>query len=148
MISDLWNCCKTGHQKHRISFFWNFAWKEFLGDPTFSSSLNVSPRSAINFTTEIKRCRSDFQYCWPWFTWLASFVSILHSDQLHLRLNVIVVFLSSIDCWWLHSVLVMSFCLLCCGHHVSKITSHFSTNIPVFFPVYWMTRDPYLCLQW
>jgi len=60
--------------------FWNFAWKEFLGDPTFSSSLNVSPRSAINFLTEIKRCRSDFQYCWHWLTWLASSVSILHSD--------------------------------------------------------------------
>jgi len=27
MISDMSNCCKTGHQKRRISFFSNFAWK-------------------------------------------------------------------------------------------------------------------------
>jgi len=39
MISDLKNWYKTGHQKHRTSFVWNFAWKKFLGDPTFSSSL-------------------------------------------------------------------------------------------------------------
>jgi len=32
-------------------------WKNFLGDPTFSSSPNTTPRSAINFTTETKRCR-------------------------------------------------------------------------------------------
>jgi len=32
-------------------------WKKLLGDPTFSSSLNASPRSAINFMTETKRCR-------------------------------------------------------------------------------------------
>ena len=107
MISDLWNCCKTGRQKRSIvfPFFWNFAWKEFLGDPTFSSSLNVSPRSAINFTTETKRCRSDFQYCCHWLTWLASSVSILHSDSFHLRLNVIVASLCSIDCSWLLDVL-------------------------------------------
>jgi len=32
-------------------------WKNFLGYPTFSLSLNASPRSAINFTTETKRFR-------------------------------------------------------------------------------------------
>jgi len=32
-------------------------WKNFLGDPTYLSSLNANPRSAINFTTETKRCR-------------------------------------------------------------------------------------------
>jgi len=32
-------------------------WKNFLGDSTFSSSLNANPGSAINFTTETKRCR-------------------------------------------------------------------------------------------
>jgi len=31
--------------------------KKLSGDPTFSSSLNASLRSAINFTTETKRCR-------------------------------------------------------------------------------------------
>ena len=103
MISDL--CCKTGHQKHRAFCFWNFACKKFLGDPPFSSSLNVSPRSALNFKTETKRCRSDFQYCWHWLTWPASSVSILHSDQLHLQLNVIAGSLCSIDCSWLLSVL-------------------------------------------
>ena len=96
MISDLWNCCKTGHQKHRIFFFWNFAWKKFLSDPTFSSSVNVSSRSAVHFTTETKL---------QWLTWLASSVSILHSDELHLRLNVIMASLCSIDCSWLLSVL-------------------------------------------
>jgi len=58
------NCCKTSHQKHRISFFWNFAWKsfckfflkKFLVDPKFSSSLNASPRSAVNSTTQTNRC--------------------------------------------------------------------------------------------
>ena len=104
MIGNLWNCYKTGHQKHRISFFWNFSWKTFLGDPTFSSSLDASPRSAINFTTD-ERCRSDFQYCWHWLNWLASSVSILQSDSLHLRLNVIEASLCSIDSWWLLSVL-------------------------------------------
>jgi len=29
--------------------------KTLLGEPTFSSSLHVSPRSLINFTTETKR---------------------------------------------------------------------------------------------
>jgi len=64
MISDLWNCCKIGHQKNRCiasSFFKILfkkkLWKNFLDDPTFSSSLNATPRSAINFTTETKRCR-------------------------------------------------------------------------------------------
>jgi len=32
-------------------------WKKFLGDPTFSSFLNASLRSAISFTTETKRYR-------------------------------------------------------------------------------------------
>jgi len=32
-------------------------WKTFLGVLTFSLSLNASPRSAIIFTTEAKRCR-------------------------------------------------------------------------------------------
>jgi len=31
--------------------------KRFLGDPTFSSSLNASTRSTINFTAETKRSR-------------------------------------------------------------------------------------------
>jgi len=48
--------------------------------------------------------RSDFQYCWHWLTWPASSVSILHSDELHLWLNVIVTSLCSIDCSWLLSV--------------------------------------------
>jgi len=48
-----------------ISFF-EILLKKFLRDPTFSSSLNVSPRSTIHFTTETKRCRSDFKYCWHW----------------------------------------------------------------------------------
>jgi len=52
--------------------FWNFAWKEFLGDPTFSSSLNASSRSAINFATETKRCgHKRFQHFLHWLTWLA-----------------------------------------------------------------------------
>jgi len=37
--------------------FWKSFWKKFLGDPTFSSSLNSSSGSLINFTTETKRCR-------------------------------------------------------------------------------------------
>jgi len=32
-------------------------WKNVLGDPMFSSFPNTIRRSAINFTTEIKRCR-------------------------------------------------------------------------------------------
>jgi len=56
-------------------------WKKFLGDPTISSSLNASPRSAINFTTETNVAgRADSRYCSHWQTWLASSVSILHSD--------------------------------------------------------------------
>ena len=29
MISDLWNCSKTGHQKYRMLFFSTFTWKKF-----------------------------------------------------------------------------------------------------------------------
>jgi len=54
--------------------------KKVSGDPTFARSLNVNPHSAINFTTETKRCRSDFQYFWHWFTWRAFSVSNLYSD--------------------------------------------------------------------
>jgi len=104
MISNLWNSCKTRHQKHRISFFWIFVWKKFLSGPTFSSSVNVNSLSAINSATETKRCGSDFQYCWQWLTRLASSVSILYSDQLRLRQNVIVTSLCSIDCSWPLSV--------------------------------------------
>jgi len=57
------------------------------------------------FYNRNERCRSDFQYCWHWLNWLASSASILHSDSLHLRLNVIVASLCSIDSWWLFSVL-------------------------------------------
>ena len=84
--------------------FFQILLEKFLGGPTFSSSLNVGPRSAINFTTEIKRCRSDFQYCWHWLT-LASSVSTLHCDYLHLRQNVIVASLCCVDCSRLLSVL-------------------------------------------
>ena len=38
--------------------FENFL-ENYLGDPTFSSSQNASPGSAINFTTETKRCRQS-----------------------------------------------------------------------------------------
>jgi len=38
--------------------FENF-WKMLLGDPTFSSSLNASPRSAINFTTETQTFQAE-----------------------------------------------------------------------------------------
>jgi len=31
-------------------------WTNFLDDPTFSSSPNANPGSAMNFTTETKRC--------------------------------------------------------------------------------------------
>jgi len=64
MIRDLLNCCKTSCWKHRIFVFSIFASKSFenflenlSGYSTFSSSPNASPRSAINFTTETKRCR-------------------------------------------------------------------------------------------
>ena len=53
-----------------------------------------------------------------------------------------------------------SFCLFCfVEHHVLKVTFHhnvkknlfhISTNIPAFFPVYWLDRGPrdrYRCLQ-
>ena len=68
-----------------------------LGDPTFSSSaLNANPRSAIDFMTETKCCRSDFQYSSYWLTWQAISVSILPSD-LHLRLNITMVSKCFID---------------------------------------------------
>jgi len=63
------------------SCFWNFAWKKFLhffcktflGDPTFSSSVNVRPRSVLNFMTETKCYRqaifSIVRIAWP--GWLA-----------------------------------------------------------------------------
>ena len=61
-ISDLWNCCQTSRWKHHIFFSTclkkplNIFLKNLLGDQTFSSSPNASPRSALNFTTKTKRC--------------------------------------------------------------------------------------------
>jgi len=40
--------------------FFEYLLEKILGDPTFSSSLNASPRSAINLMTKTKRCRSNF----------------------------------------------------------------------------------------
>jgi len=48
-IASFFNICL----KNVLKIFW----KDFLqGDPMFSSSSKSSPRSAINFTTETKRC--------------------------------------------------------------------------------------------
>ena len=76
-------------------------WKNFLGDLTFSSSLNASPRSPINLWRKPNVAgRGDFRYCSHWLTWLASSVWILHSNYLHMRLSVIVTCICSIECTW------------------------------------------------
>ena len=65
MFSVLWDCCKTGPQKHCIFFKFGLKkvlkifWKKVLGYWTFSSSLNASSISAINFTTESKTLRAE-----------------------------------------------------------------------------------------
>jgi len=59
--------------------FFIFAWKKFwkclcktFWAISFSSSLNASPRSAINITTKPNVAgRGDFRYCSHWLTWLA-----------------------------------------------------------------------------
>jgi len=142
IVSVLWNCCKTSHQKHSIFIFLKFVLKKIsrrsnvfiiseLWTPVFwnAISLNDGPRSGINFTTETKRCRSDFQYFWHWLTWLASSVSIVHSDYLHLRLNVIVASLCSIDCLWLLCVrpVADSFLIRKCAHLV--VSAHISLHM-------------------
>jgi len=74
---DIWQwlaiceTCKTGHQKHRIFCFLKFylknVFKIFLekvsGQCNGFISLNTSPRSAINFMTEIKRCETLWRAC-------------------------------------------------------------------------------------
>ena len=54
-----------------------------LKNVSAQSNVFISKRQSSHsnkFYDRTKRCRSDFQYYWLWLTWLASSVSILHSD--------------------------------------------------------------------
>jgi len=137
----------------------NIFWKNFLGDPTFSSSLNASLRSAINFTTETKRCRqiecplllrrsrACFQSKTPFLIRKCTHLVVsahINLEVKHLTqvcegekqshlVSTILRHCGSGDEYGLWYFSATNFCLFCVvGHHVLKMTFHHNVKKNLF----------------